>query len=60
MYIDAGTGSLMLQAIAASVFAMVVFFKNICSYFRGKASSGALKTDGMEDGDERGNASIIS
>lgn len=60
MYIDAGTGSLMLQAVAASVFAMVVFFKNIRSYFSRKASNVTLKNEGVEDGDERGKASIIS
>lgn len=32
MYIDSGTGSLILQIIAASFFTMVLFFRNILSF----------------------------
>jgi hypothetical protein len=34
MYIDAGTGSIMLQIIAAGFFTAFVFFKKIKSFFK--------------------------
>ena len=34
MYIDAGTGSMLLQVIAACFFTTVVFFKSILGFFR--------------------------
>lgn len=34
MYIDAGTGSIMLQIIAAGFFTAFVFFKKIKSLFK--------------------------
>ena len=34
MYIDAGTGSIMLQIIAAGFFTALVFFKRIKSFFK--------------------------
>ncbi len=34
MYIDAGTGSMMLQILAAGFFTMLLFFKNIRARFK--------------------------
>ncbi len=34
MYIDAGTGSMMIQIIAGSLFTIVLFFKSIRERFR--------------------------
>ena len=34
MYIDAGTGSMLLQVIAASFFATLIFFKSILGFIR--------------------------
>ena len=34
MYIDAGTGSMLLQVIAACFFTIVIFFKGILAFFR--------------------------
>ena len=34
MYIDAGTGSMMLQVIAAGFFAAIIFFKNIRTHLK--------------------------
>jgi len=34
MYIDAGTGSMLIQAAAAGVFTCLVFFRQITAWFR--------------------------
>ena len=34
MYIDAGTGSMMLQILAAGFFTTLLFFKNIRAHFK--------------------------
>ena len=36
MYIDAGTGSLLLQAGLAAVFSTVIFWKNILAWCRAR------------------------
>ena len=36
MYIDAGTGSMMIQVIAGSIFTILLFFKSIMAFFRKK------------------------
>ncbi|MBR4674446.1 MAG: hypothetical protein IKP00_08275 [Victivallales bacterium] len=36
MYIDAGTGSMLLQVIAATFFTVLFFFRNILSLVKGK------------------------
>ena len=36
MYIDAGTGSMLLQVIAATFFTLLLFFRNIFSMVKGK------------------------
>ncbi len=45
MYIDAGTGSILLQIIAAGFFTTLVFFKRIKSFFR-KAPIASSQSEG--------------
>lgn len=48
MYIDAGTGSMMLQVIAAGFFTVIIFFKNIRAYFKQLLSKRHLSNDSLE------------
>ena len=55
MYIDAGTGSMMLQVIAAGFFTVVIFFKNIRAYFKKQPSKSRMAEDCLENKhDDRG------
>ncbi len=47
MYVDAGTGSMLLQACAAIFFTVVLFFRQIWNWSR---SLGRNKTNGGQDG----------
>ena len=49
MYIDAGTGSMMLQVIAAGFFTVVIFFKNIRAYFKKQPSKSRMAEDCLEN-----------
>ena len=48
MYIDAGTGSMMLQVIAAGFFTVVIFFKNIRAYFKKHTSKSHVAEECLE------------
>ena len=43
MYIDAGTGSMALQAVAAVFFGMAVFWRQILNWFRTHLHRGAFR-----------------
>ena len=48
MYIDAGTGSMMLQVIAAGFFTAIVFFKNIRTYLKNLMSKSHVARENLE------------
>ena len=43
MYIDAGTGSMALQAMAAVFFGMAVFWRQILNWFKAHLHRNALR-----------------
>lgn len=46
MYIDAGTGSMLLQVLAATFFTSVFFFKNFLRFFSKKSGAKHTKLQG--------------
>ena len=48
MYIDAGTGSMMLQVIVAGFFTVILFFKNIQACIKRHLSKRHLSNDSLE------------
>ena len=52
MYIDAGTGSMMLQILAAGFFTTLLFFKNIRARFKKAPVCQQTVKDKGTDGEE--------
>ena len=49
MYIDAGTGSMIIQMTAAGVFTVLIFFRQIAAWCKNQFNGKKKSNDGIDD-----------